>query len=160
MRWWRPAGPRWDLRPSVRCEPAHGWRKRRPAPTAYVRELSIGQAVVPRAVCRRPPAVERKRARIVLAAGEGIEGNDPTNVLLRRIVKAFAAYERRTFVELIYKLRKERYSLREIAAELTARALRECVRVSSSLKSSVCHCSYSSSACKPREEHCLVSSTA
>ena len=39
-------------------------------------------------------AVERAGARVVSAAGEGTEGNDPSNVLMRRMVDAFAEYER------------------------------------------------------------------
>jgi DNA invertase Pin-like site-specific DNA recombinase len=38
--------------------------------------------------------VERKGARIVSAAGEGTDGDGPTSVLMRRIVDAFAEYER------------------------------------------------------------------
>ena len=38
--------------------------------------------------------VSRKGARIVSAAGEGTEGDNPTDVLMRRIVDAFAEYER------------------------------------------------------------------
>jgi DNA invertase Pin-like site-specific DNA recombinase len=39
-------------------------------------------------------AVNRQGARVVSAAGEGTDGDDPTNVLMRRIVDAFAEYER------------------------------------------------------------------
>jgi DNA invertase Pin-like site-specific DNA recombinase len=39
-------------------------------------------------------SVARKGARIVSAAGEGTDGDDPTQVLMRRIVDAFAEYER------------------------------------------------------------------
>jgi DNA invertase Pin-like site-specific DNA recombinase len=39
-------------------------------------------------------SVARKGARIVSAAGEGTDGDDPTHVLMRRIVDAFAEYER------------------------------------------------------------------
>jgi DNA invertase Pin-like site-specific DNA recombinase len=38
--------------------------------------------------------VKRRGARIISAAGEGTESDDPTNVLLRNIVDAFAQYER------------------------------------------------------------------
>jgi DNA invertase Pin-like site-specific DNA recombinase len=38
--------------------------------------------------------VKRKGARCVSAAGEGTEDDDPTNVLMRRMVDAFAEYER------------------------------------------------------------------
>lgn len=39
--------------------------------------------------------VARKRARIVSAAGEGTEADDPSNILMRRIIDSFAEYERR-----------------------------------------------------------------
>jgi DNA invertase Pin-like site-specific DNA recombinase len=39
-------------------------------------------------------AVVRKGARIVSASGEGTDGDGPTDVLMRRIVDAFAEYER------------------------------------------------------------------
>lgn len=39
-------------------------------------------------------AVTRRKARIVSAAGEGTEGDGPSDVLMRRIVDAFAEYER------------------------------------------------------------------
>jgi DNA invertase Pin-like site-specific DNA recombinase len=39
-------------------------------------------------------AVARRKARIVSAAGEGTEGDGPSDVLMRRIVDAFAEYER------------------------------------------------------------------
>jgi len=39
-------------------------------------------------------AVSRKGARVVSAAGEGTEGDGPTDVLMRRMVDAFAEYER------------------------------------------------------------------
>jgi len=38
--------------------------------------------------------VARRGARIISAAGEGTEGDDPSNVLMRRIIDAFAEYER------------------------------------------------------------------
>ena len=38
--------------------------------------------------------VTKRRARIVSAAGEGTENDDPSSVLMRRIVDAFAEYER------------------------------------------------------------------
>ena len=37
---------------------------------------------------------ERDGARVLSAAGEGTEGTDPTAILMRRIVDAFAEYER------------------------------------------------------------------
>jgi len=39
-------------------------------------------------------AVIRKGAKVVSAAGEGTEGDGPTDVLMRRIVDAFSEYER------------------------------------------------------------------
>ena len=39
-------------------------------------------------------AVERKHARIISAAGEGTEDDDPSSILMRRMVDAFAEYER------------------------------------------------------------------
>jgi site-specific DNA recombinase len=39
-------------------------------------------------------AVTRKGARIVSAAGEGTANDDPTSVLMKRMVQAFAEYER------------------------------------------------------------------
>ena len=39
-------------------------------------------------------AAARSGARVVSAAGEGTDGNDPTSILMRRIVDAFAEYER------------------------------------------------------------------
>jgi len=39
-------------------------------------------------------AIERKQARIVSAAGEGTEANDPASILMRRMIDAFAEYER------------------------------------------------------------------
>lgn len=56
-------------------------------------------------------AVNRKGARIVSAAGEGTDGDGPTDVLMRRIVDAFAEYERliikaRTAAALQAKIRR------------------------------------------------------
>ena len=48
----------------------------------------------PIAVAMIERLVGRKGARIVSAAGEGTEGNDPSAVLMRRMVDAFAEYER------------------------------------------------------------------
>lgn len=39
-------------------------------------------------------AVIRRKARIVSVAGEGTDGDDPSSVLFRRIIDAFAEYER------------------------------------------------------------------
>jgi DNA invertase Pin-like site-specific DNA recombinase len=39
-------------------------------------------------------AVQRKGARIVSAAGEGTEDGDPSSILMRRMIDAFAEYEK------------------------------------------------------------------
>jgi DNA invertase Pin-like site-specific DNA recombinase len=39
-------------------------------------------------------AVKRHRGRIVSAAGEGTEADDPSNILMRRLIDAFSEYER------------------------------------------------------------------
>lgn len=52
----------------------------------------LGRDVVNVALVER--IVERKGARIVSAAGEGTDAADPTSLLMRRIVDAFAEYER------------------------------------------------------------------
>lgn len=39
-------------------------------------------------------ACARKRCRVVSAAGEGTDGDDPSSILMRRLVDAFAEYER------------------------------------------------------------------
>lgn len=39
-------------------------------------------------------SVERIGASIISAAGEGTDGNDPSQILMRRIIDAFAEYER------------------------------------------------------------------
>lgn len=64
----------------------------------------VSAAVVERMVAKR-------RGRIVSAAGEGTDGDDPTSVLLRRIVDAFSEHERlliaaRTRAALKAKARK------------------------------------------------------
>lgn len=56
-------------------------------------------------------AASRRGARIVSAAGEGTDGDGPTDVLMRRIVDAFAEYERlvikaRTKAALRAKIRR------------------------------------------------------
>ncbi len=48
----------------------------------------------PIAVAMIEAAIKRKGARVVSAAGEGTESDDPTAVLMRRIVDAFSEYER------------------------------------------------------------------
>ena len=39
-------------------------------------------------------AAKRKGARVVSAAGEGSDGDDPASVLMRRLIDCFAEYER------------------------------------------------------------------
>jgi DNA invertase Pin-like site-specific DNA recombinase len=56
-------------------------------------------------------AVNRKGARVVSPAGEGTEGDNPTDILMRRIVDAFSEYERliikaRTSAALQAKIRR------------------------------------------------------
>ena len=48
----------------------------------------------PMAMAMIERAVQRKGARIVSAAGEGTENDDPSSILMRRMVDAFAEYER------------------------------------------------------------------
>jgi DNA invertase Pin-like site-specific DNA recombinase len=65
----------------------------------------------PIAVAMIERAVLRKGGRIVSAAGEGTEGDDPSNVLMRRMIDAFAEYERliigaRTKAALQSKIRR------------------------------------------------------
>lgn len=39
-------------------------------------------------------AIKRKGARIISVAGEGTENDDPSNILMRRLIDAFGEYER------------------------------------------------------------------
>lgn len=39
-------------------------------------------------------AIARKGARVISTAGEGTEGDDPSDILMRRMIDAFAEYER------------------------------------------------------------------
>jgi len=76
----------------------------RPALLAAIAELRSGDVllVARRDRLARDPIVSamierlaaRAGARIVSCAGEGTEGDSPTDVLMRRIVDAFAEYER------------------------------------------------------------------
>jgi DNA invertase Pin-like site-specific DNA recombinase len=52
----------------------------------------LGRDVIAVAMIER--LIERKGARVVSAAGEGTDSNDPTAMLMRRIVDAFSEYER------------------------------------------------------------------
>lgn len=46
----------------------------------------------PMVVAMIESAVKRKGARIVSAAGEGTDSDSPTDILMRRMVDAFAEY--------------------------------------------------------------------
>ena len=48
----------------------------------------------PMAMAMIEAAVRRRGARIVSAAGEGTESDDPSSILMRRMIDAFAEYER------------------------------------------------------------------
>lgn len=52
----------------------------------------IGRDPIVNAMIER--AIERKRARLVSASGDVKDDNDPSSVLMRRMVDAFAEYER------------------------------------------------------------------
>ena len=77
---------------------------KRPALLEIIGQLAKGDVLVvakrdrlgrdPIIVAMIEAAVQRKKAKVVSAAGEGTEGEDPTHVLMRRIVDAFAEYER------------------------------------------------------------------
>lgn len=77
---------------------------RRPALLDAVARLGPGDVLLvakrdrlgrdPIAVAMIEAAVIRKKARIVSAAGEGTESDDPSAILMRRMVDAFAEYER------------------------------------------------------------------
>lgn len=68
----------------------------------------IGRDPIVNAMIER--AVERKKAKMMTASGEVRDDNDPTSILMRRMVDAFAEYERliigaRTKVALAVKKR-------------------------------------------------------
>jgi DNA invertase Pin-like site-specific DNA recombinase len=75
-------------------------------------------------------AVKRAGARIVSAAGEGTESDDPASVLMRRIIDAFGEYERliiksRTKAALkVLKGRGERYGQVPYGQRLAADGVR------------------------------------
>ena len=74
----------------------------------------LGRDVVAVAMIER--LIARKGARVVSAAGEGTENDDPTGILMRRLLDSFAEYERliigaRTKAALAAKKRRgERFS--------------------------------------------------
>lgn len=77
---------------------------RRPALLEAISELGKGDLLVvakrdrlgrdPMVVAMIEAAVKRKGARIISVAGEGTESDSPTDILMRRMVDAFAEYER------------------------------------------------------------------
>ncbi len=77
---------------------------KRPALLELIAELEKGDTLIvakrdrlgrdPLAVAMIEAAVSRKGARIVSAAGEGTDSDSPTDILMRRMVDAFAEYER------------------------------------------------------------------
>lgn len=77
---------------------------KRPALLEAIAQLSKGDTLIvakrdrlgrdPLAVAMIEAAVTRKGARIVSAAGEGTDSDSPTDILMRRMVDAFAEYER------------------------------------------------------------------
>jgi DNA invertase Pin-like site-specific DNA recombinase len=94
---------------------------RRPGLMAAIGELRKGDVllVAKRDRIARDPivtamvesAAKRKGARLVSATGEGTDNDDPTSILMRRIVDAFAEYERliikgRTKAALQAKIRR------------------------------------------------------
>lgn len=52
----------------------------------------IGRDPIVNAMIER--AVERKKARLISASGDTREDNDPSSILMRRMIDAFAEYER------------------------------------------------------------------
>jgi site-specific DNA recombinase len=78
--------------------------ERRPGLLAAVGDLRKGEVLLvarrdrlgrdPIAVAAIEAAVARRGARVVSAAGEGTDGDDPSQVLMRRLIDAFAEYER------------------------------------------------------------------
>ena len=77
---------------------------KRPALLEAIAQLSKGDTLIvakrdrlgrdPLVVAMIEAAVTRKGARIVSAAGEGTDSDSPTDILMRRMVDAFAEYER------------------------------------------------------------------
>ena len=56
-------------------------------------------------------AIARKGARIASAAGEGTDNDDPSSILMRRMIDAFAEYERliiKAKTKQLYELKKKR----------------------------------------------------
>jgi DNA invertase Pin-like site-specific DNA recombinase len=96
----------WDLAGPFADEAVSGAAPldRRPAMIDALAELGPGDVLLvakrdrlgrdPIAVAMIEAAVARKGGRVVSAAGEGTDGDDPTSILMRRMVDAFAEYER------------------------------------------------------------------
>jgi DNA invertase Pin-like site-specific DNA recombinase len=69
----------------------------------------IGRDPIVNAMIER--AVERKKARLISASGDVNDGKDPSSILMRRMVDAFAEYERLIIGE------RTRYALAELKRE-------------------------------------------
>ena len=77
---------------------------KRPALLEAIAKLHKGDVLIvakrdrlgrdPLVVAMIESAVQRKGARIISAAGEGTDSDSPTDILMRRMVDAFAEYER------------------------------------------------------------------
>ena len=77
---------------------------KRPALLELIAALGKGDTLIvakrdrlgrdPLVVAMIESAVKRKGARIISAAGEGTDSDSPTDILMRRMVDAFAEYER------------------------------------------------------------------
>lgn len=77
---------------------------KRPALLELIAALGKGDTLIvakrdrlgrdPLVVAMIESAVQRKGARIISAAGEGTDSDSPTDILMRRMVDAFAEYER------------------------------------------------------------------
>src|SRR5579863_4052449 len=78
--------------------------EKRPALLSTISSLNKGDVLIvakrdrlgrdPIAVAMIEASVERKKAKIISAAGEGTDNAEPTSILMRRMVDAFAEYER------------------------------------------------------------------
>lgn len=77
---------------------------KRPALLEAISRLSKGDVLIvakrdrlgrdPLVIAMIEASVQRKGARIVSAAGEGTDGDAPSDILMRRLIDAFAEYER------------------------------------------------------------------
>ena len=75
-------------------------------------KLNFGRDPIVNAMIER--AVERKKARLISASGDVKDDNDPSSILMRRMVDAFAEYERLIIgarTKLHFKLRKEKVNV-------------------------------------------------